>query len=486
MKKNKGEGLYNVIAIGAGSAGLITTAAVTGLGGRAALIEKNKMGGDCLNFGCVPSKGLISSARLIQDIRDAEKMGLKKQEPQFNFKHVFKRMRQRRALIEPNDSVERFEGLGVDVFEGAAKFISPHEVEVNGQKLKAKYFAITAGSRARVPDIEGLDKVPYYTNETIFDELNDKPESMIVLGGGPIGSELGQAINRLGVRVTIVNTASHILPREDSDAIDIVSKKLIAEGVTLKTNVSPKKVYQKQGKIFLDIVGKDDSKSQTLMSDALLVATGRTPNIENLGLEQAGVNFNKRGIITNEKLQTSQPHIFAAGDIVGPYQFTHVADYHARILVRNIMMPFSFLYSKLDYRVIPWATYTSPEVARVGLNESDAKKQNIDYDIFKVEFSDVDRAIVENKDEGFAKVLTRKGTDVIIGVTIVGDHAGDLLHELVLAMKHNIGLSKISSTIHAYPTFAEIARKLGDQYNKTRLTPRAQSIFKWLFDRQLK
>ena len=486
----KGKGIYNVIAIGAGTAGLVTTAAIAGLGGRAALIEKNKMGGDCLNFGCVPSKGLISSARIIQTIRQADKWGLESQEPQFEFARIFESMRARRAIIEPLDSQERFESLGVDVFRGEAKFISSHEVEVNGQILRGKNLVISSGSRAGIPPIPGLNEIPYYTNETIFDELNEKPERMIIIGGGPIGSELGQAMNRLGVKVSLLDLAPQILIREDPEVSAYMRKCLESEGVNIYTGVKTKKFRQENGKILLELDGASNRQREdgndTLEVDAVLVSAGRIPNIETLDPEAAGVDFDKRGVKVNEYMQTSQPHIWAAGDVAGSYQFTHIADFHARTVVRNILMPLSFIYSKMDYSVVPWSTYTSPEVARVGLNETEAKEQNIDYDLYTLKMEEVDRAIVESADHGFIKILTKKGKDRIIGVTIVADHGGDLLHEFVLAIKYGIGLRKIAATIHAYPTFAEAARKLGDQYNRSLLTPRAKSIFMWLFQRQLK
>ncbi len=493
MKQEKGKGIYNVIAIGAGTAGLITTSAISGMGGRAALIERNKMGGDCLNFGCVPSKGLISSARAIQNIRHSERWGLEKQEPIFDFKKVFERMRARRAIIEPNDSVERYEQLGVDVFQGDARFISPHEVEVNGQVLRAKKIVIAAGSRAGVPPIDGIDDIPFYTNETIFDRLNEKPESMIVIGGGPIGAELGQAINRLGVKVKLVEVFPQILIREDPEVSQFIRDRLNEEGLEVHTGVLPKRVYQENGRIRMDIVPfseKDNPKAeiQTIEAETLLVAAGRIPNVEKLNLEAAKVDFNKQGIIVNENLQTSQPHIYAAGDIVGPYQFTHMADHHARTVVGNIvkgLIPLPLPKSRVDYSVVPWATYTSPEVARVGLNETEAISEKIPYDKYNQSMAEVDRAILESSDEGFIKVLTAKGTDKILGVTIVAEHAGDILHEFVLAMKQGIGLGKIANTIHAYPTFAEAVRKVGDSYNRTRLTARAKSIFTWLFQRQI-
>jgi pyruvate/2-oxoglutarate dehydrogenase complex dihydrolipoamide dehydrogenase (E3) component len=477
----KGEGVYNVVVVGAGTAGLVTAAGTAGLGGRVALIERNLMGGDCLNFGCVPSKALISSARLIQQIRESEKWGLDRQVPQFAFEKVFVRMRARRAKIAPHDSQERFESLGVDVFRSAARFVSPREIEVNGQKLRAKNLVIATGSRAAIPKIEGINSVPYFTNETIFDELKEKPESMIVLGGGPIGCELGQALNRLGVEVTIVQSSAQLLPREDVDVAEFIQKRFKGEGIAFRLDAAARRLSMRDGRVALEFA---DAKSIT--ADAMLIAAGRTPNLRALNLEAAGVDYDKHGVKVNAYLQSSQPHIYAAGDITNRLKFTHTADFTARIVVRNILMPLQLLRQKVDWSVVPWCTYTDPEVAHVGLSEREAKQENTEYDLFVVPLEDVDRAVVESEEAGFAKILTGKGSDKILGATIVGPHAGDLLHEFVLAMTAKIGLGKIASTIHAYPTLAELARKAGDKYNKTRLTPRAKKIFTWLYKRALK
>jgi len=486
MTKQKDEHVFNVVVIGAGTGGLVTAAGTAGLGGRVALIERNKMGGDCLNFGCVPSKALISSARLIQQIRNAEKWGLDRQEPQFAFEKIFDRMRARRAKIAPNDSQERFESLGVEVFRGEGRFISPHELEVDGHKLHAQNFVIATGSRATIPSIEGLDAVPYFTNETIFDELKQKPASMIVLGGGPIGCELAQTFCRLGVRVTVVQRRSQLLPREDRDVADFLEGCLTSEGVRVIKNTNARSVRENSdGTIALQLFDRESScQTETpVVADALLIAVGRTPNFRKLRLKAARVEFGESGVHVNEFLQTSQPHIYAVGDVVGPFQFTHMADAQARVVVRNILMPFQFLRQKMNYSVVPWCTYTDPEVAHVGLSEKEAQKNATAHDLFRIDLSDVDRAVVEDEDVGFAKILTSKGSDKILGATIVGTHAGDLLHEFVLAMSAKIGLGKIASAIHAYPTLAELARKAGDKYNKRRLTPRARKIFSWLYER---
>lgn len=487
MRETKGLGLYNVVVIGGGTAGLVTAAGTAALGGRVALIERNKMGGDCLNHGCVPSKALIASARLIDRIRHASKWGLEDQEARFEFKHVFESMRSRRAKIAPHDSIERFESLGVDVFSGEASFESPKGVVVDGQKLQAKNFVIAAGTRAGIPAIDGIRNVPFFTNETIFDQLRTKPESMIVLGGGPIGCELSQVMSRIGVKVTIIEVLDQILPKEDRDVADWMETHLEAGGIRVLCSSQPARASIHDGKVRFDLVrrprGAGESVAMQVVADTLLVSAGRLPNTEKLNLEAAGVKFNVRGIEVNAYLQTSQPHIYAAGDIVGPYQFTHTADAQARVVVRNILMPFQLLRQKMDYSVVPWCTYTDPEVARVGLNEAEAKQRNISYDLIGVAINELDRAVIEGEELGFIKVLTAKGSDKILGVTIVAAHAGDLLHEFVLAMKHRIGLGQLSATIHAYPTFAELARKVGDHYNKKRLTPFLMQVFSWLYQR---
>ncbi len=478
--EEKGRGVYNVVVIGAGTAGLVTAAATAGLGGRAALVERARMGGDCLNTGCVPSKALIASARLIHHVRRGEEWGLSPQEPIYEFPKIFQSLRDRRARLAPHDSEERFESLGVDVFRGSARFVSPHEVAVGDVVLKARNIVIAAGSRAGIPIIEGLQDARVYTNETIFDELNEKPLRMVVLGAGPIGCELGQALARLKVSVTIVQRGPRILRREDADASDAALGALQADGVRVVPNADVKMVT-KQGartRVWVEVEGKD---REPVDCDAILVAAGRIPNVDGLDLEAAGVAYTERGITVDECLRTSQPHIYAAGDIAGSLQFTHVADLHARTVARNILLP--WLPAKVDLSVIPWCTYTSPEIARVGLNEEQAIKRRVRYDVYKEPMLDVDRAVVEAEDAGFAKVLVAKGTDRILGATIVSARAGELIHEFALAMKAGVGLKAISDTVHAYPTYSEIARHLADQQQKKRLTPRAKKIFAWFYRR---
>src|SRR5687767_8283700 len=384
----KGEGTYNVVVIGAGTAGLVTAAGTAGLGGRVALVERHRMGGDCLNTGCVPSKALIASARLVRRLRHGSRWGLEDAEPRFRFEDVMERVRERRARIAPHDSVERFESLGVHVFRGAARFVSPQEVEVEGQRLRARHFVIAAGSRAGLPPIEGLAEAKPYTNETIFDELRERPARMIVIGGGPIGCELGQAFGRLGVKVTILEALPRLLDKEDEDAATAVRRQLEAEGLRVLTGVRVLRV-SRQGA--LTTVQREGGEA--LEAEALLVAAGRRPNVEGLGLEAAGVAFDAKGVPVNAYLQTSQPHIYAAGDVTGGLQFTHLADHHARTVVRNVLIP--WIKAKVDTAVLPWCTYTSPEVARVGLNEAEARRQGVPCQAWVQPMGEVDRAILE-------------------------------------------------------------------------------------------
>ncbi len=475
----KGEGIYNVVVIGGGTAGLVTAAGTAGLGGRVALIEQNRMGGECLNSGCVPSKALIASARLIDKIRHAEQWGLDPQVPALRFERIFERMRRLRDQLGVRDSQERFEGLGVDVFRGRAAFSTPHEVRVGEVSLRAKNFVIASGSRPMVPSIEGLEGVRYYTNESIFDELAARPERLVIAGGGPIGCELGQVFAQLGVRVTIVQRPAQILEREDADAANLVHRRLEADGVTILTGAEIHRTAANGKAIRLWLGAGADA--QVLDCDALLVAAGRTPNTQGLDLDKARVAFSKDGVAVNDYLQTSQPHIYAAGDIAGPYRFTHVADHQARTIVRNILLPWA--RAKWE-TVIPACTYTTPELARAGLNERQAKEQGVDCDTFTAHFEEVDRAVLDGAPAGFARVLTQKGKDHILGVTIVGERAGDLLPEFVLAMKNDIGLTKIAQTVHLYPTLSEIARKVADEQQKRRLTPIARKVTDWMYRRQ--
>ncbi len=471
--------MYNVVVIGGGTAGLVTAAATAGLGGRVALIERDRMGGDCLNTGCVPSKALISSARLIDQMRHADRWGVEPREPEFSFPKVMERMRERRARIAPHDSRERFEGLGVEVIPGEARFVSANEVRVGERSLRARNFVVAAGSRPAVPKIAGLANVPFYTNQTIFDRLREKPSRLAVLGGGPIGCELGQAFARLGVRVTVLQRGPQILPREDRDVVEVLVTQLASEGIEVRTKAEVREAAFDGTEIRLDLGG---GEREPIRCDALLVATGRTPNVERLDLEAAGVAYTPRGITVDDHLRTSQRHIYAAGDIAGRYKFTHVADHHARTVVRNILLP--WFPAKVENTVVPWCTYTSPEIARVGVSEGLAAAKGIACDVFRLPMSDVDRAIVERTEEGFAKVLTRKRSGEILGATIVAEGAGDLLQVFAVAMKSGIGLGGISRAIQPYPTRGELAHRIADRQRQTRLTAATKRVLRWLFRRR--
>ena len=473
----KGAGIYNLVVIGAGTGGLVTAAGAVGLGARVALIERNKMGGDCLNFGCVPSKALISSARLLHRMRPAQPWGIKSTDPAFDFNKVFAEMRAARAELAPLDSEERFESLGVDVFREEATFLAPRELMVGEQILQARHFVIATGSRAAIPPVLGTNCLPFFTNETIFDELKEKPESLLVVGGGPIGCELGQMFSRLGVQVTIIQRGERLLDKEDPVVSTFVRAGLDAEGIRILTRTDIEDAKKTARGVTLQVSG------QSISGSAVLVAAGRQPNVENLNLQKANLGFTKKGVTVDDRLETTQRGIYAVGDIIGQLQFTHVADYHARVAIRNTLVPFRFLGQKIDYSAAPWCTYLDPEVATVGLTESKAKEDGVEYDLIEQEMKEVDRAVGERAEAGFARVLVREGSDEVIGATIVGEHAGELIQEFVLAMKHGIGLKQIASTVYAYPTFASLVLKCAAKLNKKRLTPRARAITGWLYRR---
>ncbi|RMF38836.1 MAG: mercuric reductase, partial [Planctomycetota bacterium] len=441
---------------------------------KVALIERNLMGGDCLNVGCVPSKGLISSARVAATVHRADEFGVRVPAGvEVDFAATMERMRRLRARISPHDSAARFRRLGVDVFFGQAQFVDSETVDVAGTRLKFKRAVIATGARAAAPPIPGLDSVPYLTNESLF-SITELPRRFGIIGAGPIGCEMAQTFARLGSQVLLVEAAHGILPREDRDAANIVQQALLHDGVRLLCCGRELNVRPRDGGIRLSVESHDQAYDEHI--DALLVAVGRAPNVEGLNLEQVGVEYDKRGVRVNDRLQTTNPRIYAAGDVCSPYQFTHAADFMARIVLQNAL----FLgRKKVGSLIIPWCTYTSPEIAHVGLYEHEAEKQGIAIDTYVQDLSDVDRAILDGQDEGFVQVHVRQGTDRIVGATIVAEHAGDLISEITLAMTHGVGLSKIASTIHPYPTQAEAIRKLGDQYNRTRLTPLVKSLMKW-------
>lgn len=468
---------YNLVVIGAGAAGLVTSAGAAGVGAKVAIIERALMGGDCLNVGCVPSKAIISAARAYAAVRDAARFGVNVPDGvTMDFGKAMERMRKLRSDISPVDSVKRFNELGVDVFLGQAKFIDSNTIEVAGRQLKFVKAVIATGARAAAPAITGLEEVPYLTNENLF-TLTELPKRFGIIGAGPVGAEMAQSFARFGSEVTLVTSQRGLMPREDRDAAAIVQKSMIRDGV---------KFVEGSREVVLSV--NDDGtirmkyghpeKGYDITVDKLLIAVGRAPNVEGLGLEKVGVDYSAKGVKINDKFQTTNPKIYAAGDICSPYQFTHAADFMARSVIRNALFMGRARHSSL---VIPWATYTSPELAQVGLNKESAVAKGIEIDTFEQQMKHVDRAILEGEAEGFVRIHTRKGTDEIVGATIVAPNAGDLIGEISLAMTGKIGLGSIAGAIHPYPTQGEAIRKVGDAYARTKFTPFVARLFKkWL------
>ncbi len=468
---------YNLVVIGAGTAGLVTAAGAAGLGTKVALIERHLLGGDCLNVGCVPSKCIIRSSRISADIREAGQFGFRGAgNAKVDFPAVMERMRSLRARISAHDSVRRFTELGVDIFLGEGHFSGPDTVEVVGKTLRFKKAVIATGTLPADPSIPGLAEAGFLTNETVF-SLTGKPRRLAVIGGGPIGCELAQAFRRLGSEVTLYHRAAHILNREDSDAAEIIQMAFIRDGIRLILNCKIKRVEKKDGVkvLFFECEGKEEK----VVVDEILVGIGRTPNVEGLNLEGVGVKYDKKeGVEVNEHLQTTNPRIYAAGDICLKYKFTHTADATARMVIQNAL----FLgRKKLSALTIPWCTYTDPEIAHVGMYERDAKEKGIEVETFLRPLKDVDRAIADGEEEGFVKIHVRKGTDKILGGTIVARHAGEMISELTLAIVGSVGLKTLSNVIHCYPTQAEAIKQAADAYNRTRVTPFIKGMFtRWL------
>ena len=460
-------GRYNLVVIGAGTAGLVVAAGAAGLGAKVALVERHLLGGDCLNYGCVPSKALIRSTKAMAEIRDASALGVQATGPaQVDFGKVMQRMRRLRSSIAPHDSAARFRDLGIDVFLGEGKFTGSDTAEVAGMALRFARAVIATGARAAAPPIPGLAEAGYLTNETVF-SLTELPSRLAVIGAGPIGCELAQVFARLGAKVHLIESEKQIMPREDADAAKIVEASLKRDGVTIVCGGKAARVScdGQEKVISLDCNGA----AHELRVDAILVGVGRSPNVEGMGLETAGVEFDKRtGIKVNDFLQTTNKRIYAAGDVCFPYKFTHTADAMARIVIGNALF---FGRSRTSRLVIPWATYTDPEVAQVGLNEREAAERGVAIDTIRVDMNRVDRAILDGEEEGFLKVHVKKGKDTIVGATLVARRGGDMISEITLAMSKGIGLGKIASVIHPYPTQAEVIKRAADAYNRTRLTP---------------
>ncbi|WP_455198986.1 dihydrolipoyl dehydrogenase [Kaarinaea lacus] len=470
---------YNVVVIGGGSAGLVSAYIAAAVNARVLLVEKHKMGGDCLNTGCVPSKALIRSARMLSYARRAKDFGFKKAIVEFDFAEVMERVQRVIRQIEPHDSVERYTGLGVDVKQAEAKILSPYELEVctpqhSCERITAKNIIVATGARPNVPAIPGIDKVDYLTSDTVWD-LREQPKRLLVLGGGPIGCELAQSFQRLGCDVTIVQRGERIMPREDKEISEMVTDNFRKDGMTVLTNHEAKEFVMDGDQHVL--VCEHLSNTVRVKFDRVLIALGRQANVSGFGLEKLDVKTSSRGTIeADEFLRTNYPNIYVCGDVTGPYQFTHTAAHQAWYAAVNALFS-PFKTFRVDYSVIPWATYTDPEVARVGLNELEAEEKGIKYEVTTYGIDDLDRAIADSEDHGLVKVLTVPGKDKILGVTIVGNHAGDLIAEFVTAMKHGLGLNKILGTIHIYPTMAEANKYAAGAWKKAH---KPEKVLEWV------
>lgn len=473
---------YHLVVVGGGTAGLVSAAGAAGLGAKVALVERNMMGGDCLNVGCVPSKGVIGAARAWHGARTAAaEFGGPAVSGDGDFAAAMERMRRLRAGISSHDSVQRFSDLGIDVFVGDATFVASDAVEVDGRRLHFRRAIIATGARASAPPIPGLDSVDYLTNETLFN-LTAVPKSLCIIGAGPIGCEMAQSFARLGSEVHLIEAMDRILTVEEEDSSELLRRQMLADGVKIyccgkDTEISGADNGQKRITVDADLI-HGHQEHFDLSVDELLISVGRKPNTDRLGLEAAGVEYTKYGVTVNDNLRTSNKRIFAVGDIASRFKFTHAADALARIAIQNALF---FGRKKASDLIIPWCTYTTPEIAHVGIYPKDAAAKNIAIDTFEIPMVSVDRAILDGEDSGFLRIYTRQGKDEILGATVVAEHAGDLIGELSLAMTNGIGMGKIAATIHPYPTQAEVIKKAGDAWSRTRLTPRTMKIFKLFF-----
>ncbi len=469
---------YHLVVIGAGTAGLVTAIVATGLGARVALVERHLMGGDCLNVGCVPSKGVISAARA-WDARRRAPFGAPETTAAGDFGAAMERMRKLRADISQVDGARRFRDAGVDVFLGHGRFVSGDTVDVDGARLRFKRAVIATGGRATAPPIPGLDAVPYLTNETVF-SLTELPPRLVVIGAGPIGCELAQAFARLGSTVTLLDVAPQVLIREDPDAALVIQQALADDGVRLELGAAITAV-EKTGDgsaTGATVVFERAGQSERVSGDRLLMAVGRKPNVDDLGLEVAGVEAGPAGITVDDRLRTTNPRVFAAGDVTPHYKFTHLADAHAGIVIQNALF---FGRARASRLVVPWCTYTTPEIAHVGLYERDARAQGIAVDKVTVPLAEVDRAKLDGETEGFLKLVLAAGSDRILGATLVAEHAGEMIGALTLAINQRIGLGKFASTIFPYPTQAEVIKKAANLWRKGKLSPRVQAILRAWF-----
>ncbi len=466
------KGRYNLVVLGAGTAGLVAAAGAAALGAKVALIEKHLMGGDCLNVGCVPSKALIRCARAAAEVRKAGAYGVDVPVgTRIDFANVMERVRRLRAEISPHDSVRRFQTLGVDVFLGEGRFLGEDSVEVAGSRLRFARAVIATGARAAVPTVPGLAEAGYLTNETLF-TLTELPARLVVLGAGPIGCEMAQAFVRLGSRVVLIESGRGILPREDPEAARLVAEALRRDGVEVRCATELWAVCCSRGgekRLALACEGE----ASEVAADAILVAVGRRPNVEGLELGVGGVAYDSGGVKVDDRLRTTNPRVFAAGDVCSRYKFTHTADALARIVIRNSLF---FGRARASALTVPWCTYTTPELAHVGLNEAEARARGLAVETLRLQLEDVDRARLDG-DEGLLKVILKKGTDRILGATLVAPHAGDMISELTLAIVSGVGLRKIAETIHPYPTQAEVLKRAGDAWNRNRLTAGLRRLF---------
>ncbi|MBH0198385.1 MAG: mercuric reductase [Nitrospira sp.] len=481
-------GRYNIVVIGAGTAGLITAVIAASLGAKVALIEKHLMGGDCLNVGCVPSKGIIRAARAWADLRRSSEFGLHiPAGVKYDFGAVMARMRQLRARISHNDSAHRYKNLGVDVYIGSGRFTGSDTIQVEGpagnRTLTFARAAICSGARASVPPIPGLLEAGYLTNETVF-SLTELPRRFGVMGAGPIGCELAQSFARFGSQVYLVEAEHGIMPNEDRDAAEIVEQQMLRDGVTLLCCGKDVKVQKTESGKRLTV--DSHGRQYDVTVDEILVGVGRTPNVEGLGLETVGVEYDRAGVKVDHRLQTTNPKIYAAGDICSRYKFTHAADAMAQIVIQNALFPhpFGLAYASVDSLTMPWCTFTEPEVAHVGLYEKDAKEKGIEVETYTYKLDEVDRAILDGEDNGFARIHVQKGTDTIVGATIVAVHAGDMISEFSVLMKTGAGAKTLAGTIHPYPTQAEVNRKVVNLWRKAHFSQGTKSwltkLFSWM------
>ena len=463
---------YHLVVIGGGTAGLVSAAAAAGLGATVALVERHLLGGDCLNVGCVPSKGLIRSARAWREAASArEAFGGPGTTGDGSFATVMERMRRIRADIAPVDGAPRYRGLGVDVFLGSGRFVAADAVVVNGALLRCRRAIIATGARAAAPPIPGLEQAGYLTNETIF-SLTELPPRLTVIGGGPIGCEMAQSFARFGAEVTVIHAGDHVLPREDADAAAIVERAMARDGVRFLHRARVVRVERHGGERVVHT--EQDGKTSVVRGDALLVAVGRAPNVEGLGLEAAGVRYDARGVSVDDRLRTTNRRIFAIGDVNGMFQFTHNSDFQARYAIQNALF---FGRKRASALVMPWCTYTSPEIAHVGMYEADARAAGHAVDTLTVPLEENDRAVLDGESDGFLRLHLKRGTDRILGATLVAAHAGDMISEVTVAMVNRVGLGGIGVAIHPYPTQGEIFRKAADVWRRGKLTPGVKKLF---------